>query len=61
MPYSDEYNKKHIKQYNFDHPRALDFVMIKECMAELLKGNDTKIPIYNFVTHTRYRRNSYPH
>lgn len=39
--------------YNFDHPDAFDFELIKETLAKLKTGKQVHIPIYNFNTHSR--------
>jgi len=41
---------------NFDHPNAIDFTRLSECLAELKSGLPTEIPIYDFVTHSRATR-----
>jgi uridine kinase len=38
---------------NFDHPESLDLKLLAQCLAQLKTGVDTKIPIYDFKTHTR--------
>jgi uridine kinase len=38
---------------NFDHPESLDLRLLANCLAELKKGLETRIPIYDFKTHTR--------
>ncbi len=38
---------------NFDHPDAIDFSLLAECLEELKSGEATRIPIYDFVTHSR--------
>lgn len=38
---------------NFDHPESLDLKLLAQCLAELKTGSGTKIPIYDFVTHSR--------
>ena len=38
---------------NFDHPESLDFPLLSKCLSELRSGSPTRIPIYDFVTHTR--------
>lgn len=38
---------------NFDHPDSLDFPRLANCLQELKNGHDTRIPIYDFATHTR--------
>jgi uridine kinase len=38
---------------NFDHPDSLDFPLLARCLSELRAGSPARIPIYDFVTHTR--------
>src|SRR4051794_12390453 len=38
---------------NFDHPESIDFDLLASCLKKLKSGEDTQIPIYDFVTHTR--------
>jgi uridine kinase len=38
---------------NFDHPDAIDFQLLAECLKKLKTGIATDIPIYDFATHTR--------
>jgi uridine kinase len=38
---------------NFDHPDAVDFNELGEDLQSIIAGEVTKIPIYNFNTHTR--------
>lgn len=38
---------------NFDHPDSLDLRLLAKCLSELKTGQATKIPIYDFKTHTR--------
>ena len=38
---------------NFDHPDSLDFELLKKHIIELIKGNTTLQPIYDFNTHSR--------
>jgi uridine kinase len=38
---------------NFDHPSSIDFNFLAACLTELKTGAPTKIPIYDFVTHSR--------
>lgn len=37
--------------YNFDHPDAINFNRMVECLKNLKLGNDTEIPKYDFVSH----------
>ena len=38
---------------NFDHPRAIDFELLIQHIADLKKGKIIEQPIYSFVTHNR--------
>lgn len=38
---------------NFDHPRAIDWTFLENVLDELLAGNSTRIPRYDFKTHCR--------
>lgn len=38
---------------NFDHPSSIDFKLLAQHLMQLRKGQETKIPIYDFVTHSR--------
>lgn len=38
---------------NFDHPDSIDFTFLAHCLNELKMGSPTKIPTYDFVTHSR--------
>lgn len=38
---------------NFDHPESLDLKLLAQCLGELKQGESTKIPVYDFKTHTR--------
>lgn len=38
---------------NFDHPSALDFDLFAKCLGELRQGRPTRIPNYDFKTHSR--------
>lgn len=38
---------------NFDHPDAIDFALFADCLRELKEGRATKIPQYDFKTHSR--------
>ncbi len=41
---------------NFDHPNSIDFELMIKDLKNLIKGNETKIPIYDFTTHTRAKK-----
>lgn len=38
---------------NFDHPRSIDFELLKEHVTLLKKGQSIEQPVYSFITHTR--------
>ena len=38
---------------NFDHPDSLDFDLLAEGLSQLKKGQNIKVPMYDFATHTR--------
>jgi len=42
-----------VKEYNFDHPNAFDFDLIDETFKDLHEGKAIKVPIYDYVTHSR--------
>ncbi|XP_074598137.1 uridine-cytidine kinase [Brevipalpus obovatus] len=39
--------------YDFDHPDALDAQLMKELIEEIIDGKTVKLPIWNFITHSR--------
>jgi len=40
--------------YNFDHPHAIDFDLMKEVLINLIKSDaPANVPMYDFVTHQR--------
>ncbi|XP_043466446.1 uridine-cytidine kinase-like 1 [Leptopilina heterotoma] len=43
-------------EYNFDHPDAFDFELLKATLQRLKEGRKVEVPIYNFVTHSRENR-----
>lgn len=38
---------------NFDHPRSIDFKLLRKHLSELKKGNTIEQPVYSFVEHNR--------
>ena len=40
-------------EYNFDHPDAFDFDLLKQTLMRLKSGKKVEVPIYNFITHSR--------
>jgi uridine kinase len=42
-----------VSSYNFDHPDAIDVKSLVETLKALLLRNPVKVPVYDFVTHSR--------
>ncbi len=40
-------------EYNFDHPNAFDWDLIKEHLLRLKQYKPIDVPTYSFVTHSR--------
>lgn len=38
---------------NYDHPKSIDFKLLREHVQELKRGKAIKQPVYSFVTHSR--------
>ena len=49
-------NKEERSSVNFDHPDAIDFILMRNHLKELLGGNMVDVPIYNYTTHTREKK-----
>lgn len=56
----DNYYKDHLdlsfeerSKINFDHPRSIDFELLKEHVAALKSGASVEQPVYSFITHSR--------
>lgn len=45
--------KKHVEDYNFDEPNALDLELFVDCITKLKQGHEVLIPTYDFKTHSR--------
>jgi uridine kinase len=41
--------------YDFDHPSSLDFDYVVKCVKELVQTGQTKVPMYDFKTHSRVK------
>jgi len=39
-----------VGKYNFDHPDAFDWVLIKETFRKVLNREDVTVPDYNYIT-----------
>ena len=44
---------KHREKNNFDHPSAFDFNLLYTHLKQIKNNLITKIPIYDYITHTR--------
>jgi uridine kinase len=42
-----------ITEHNFDHPDAINFNEMIECISKLKNNQCAQIPIYSFINHTR--------
>jgi len=42
--------------YNFDHPDAFDFELLRKTIQRLKHFKNVEVPIYNFITHSRDNR-----
>ncbi|XP_012672959.1 uridine-cytidine kinase 2-B [Clupea harengus] len=40
-------------QFNFDHPDAFDYELIKKTLHDIIQGKTVQIPVYDFITHSR--------
>lgn len=41
---------------NFDHPNAFDWPLLKKCLNDLLNNKSTRVPFYDYKTHSRLSR-----
>ncbi len=44
---------KRRESVNYDHPRAIDWLTLEECLGALRAGRPAKVPQYDFATHSR--------
>lgn len=49
----EQHELAHQNEYNFDHPDAFDFDLLRETLRKLKEGKRVEVPVYNFVTHSR--------
>lgn len=45
--------------YDFDHPDAFDYDILKQCINDLRHGRAVEIPVYSFVQHQRTSETNY--
>jgi len=49
----DEETLRNVKEYNFDHPDSFDWDLMSQTIRDLRDGKPIKVPVYDFVTHSR--------
>ena len=42
-----------LARINFDHPRAIDWPALEQCVSRIKSGQVGRVPTYNFATHAR--------
>ncbi|SNX82820.1 related to uridine kinase [Melanopsichium pennsylvanicum] len=47
------------EQYDFDHPDAFDYDILKKCIKDLRQSKAVEIPVYSFVQHQRTSETNY--
>ncbi|KAI3481197.1 hypothetical protein L1887_56514 [Cichorium endivia] len=47
------------EQYDFDHPDAFDYDILKQCIKDLRQSKAVEIPVYSFVKHQRTSETNY--
>jgi uridine kinase len=47
------FNPEECKNYNFDHPSAIDAALLVEDVKAMLKGEAVNVPDYDFISHQR--------
>ncbi|PWY98602.1 hypothetical protein BCV70DRAFT_201924 [Testicularia cyperi] len=47
------------EQYDFDHPDAFDYDILKQCIQDLRCSKAVEIPVYSFVQHQRTAETTY--
>ncbi|KAJ1028364.1 hypothetical protein NDA16_001534 [Ustilago loliicola] len=47
------------EQYDFDHPDAFDYDILKQCIKDLRQSKAVEIPVYSFVQHQRTSETNY--
>ncbi|GIZ16100.1 uridine kinase [Capnocytophaga catalasegens] len=48
-------------QTNFDHPKSLDFDLLKQHLIDLKEGKSIEQPVYSFVEHNRTKETTLVH
>ncbi len=44
---------KRREQVNYDHPRAIDWASLEQCLRDCRAGRCARVPVYDFKTHAR--------
>ncbi|EST07955.1 Phosphoribulokinase/uridine kinase [Kalmanozyma brasiliensis GHG001] len=55
----EQHKLAHQEQYDFDHPDAFDYDILKQCIKDLRGGKSVEIPVYSFVQHQRTSETNY--
>ncbi|GMS96189.1 hypothetical protein PENTCL1PPCAC_18364 [Pristionchus entomophagus] len=50
---TEQKKSAHDSNFNFDHPDAFDFDLLKDVLARLKEGKSVEVPVYDFSTHSR--------
>lgn len=50
---TDDLSYEERTQINFDHPKAIDFKLLREHLEQLKQGQSIEQPVYSFVDHNR--------
>ena len=48
-----DHERANRNEYNFDHPDAFDYELIRKTLLRLKDGKQVDVPVYNFSTHGR--------
>ena len=46
-------------EVNFDNPDSIDFILMEKDVKKLIDNQETSIPIYDYKTHTREKKENY--
>jgi uridine kinase len=55
-PLDQKYGKDIYAKYNFDHPNAFDWELMKEKLFQLTSGKVTEIPVYDYCSSSRLNK-----
>lgn len=52
LPLTSE-QRENAENYNFDHPSAFDWSLLRNTLQNMKQGKEVKVPQYDFRTHSR--------